>query len=220
MLTLQEIRDEFVVEYKLIVTQRDLKQIDFGNKIIASWIASGQQKIADKLKVLIKYVDIYYDEMTEFYTFGLPDDYGGFISTDPQLKQVSISQLNTQVQEDETLTQGEIHSIAIYHDGDGYKLGFMDLPTSAGRFRLWYSVNPLYYSPSAGSNQDWGNFDGSTFSGNLVIPDKYKDLLILFMLGKCFDDKKQEFENELIRSAGMSGATSKDEIEYTPIGGY
>lgn len=219
MLT-KEVRDEFVIEYELECQKRNVPRIELGDKILASWIASGQQKIADSLKILVRYTDIEYEAMTEFTTYGLPDDYGSFIGTEPKLTVKGITDLTTLAQEGETLDSGEIDSIAIYHDGDGYKVGFMNLPSSSGTIRIWYSINPLYYSPSSGKNQEWGTFDGTTFSGYLRIPDKYKDLLILFMLGKCFDDKKQEFIYELQSFVSNSGSTSKDEICYTAIGGF
>ena len=217
---IQQVRDEFVVEYKLECQKREAKEIDFGDKIIASWIAAGQQDIADRLKLLVKWFDVYYEATTEFLTYGLPDDYGSLISTEPQLTVRGIREMQTSVQEDETLTTGEVHSIAIYNDGESYKVVLNDMPTSSGKVRLWYAVNPLYYSPTASKNQEWGTFDGVTFTGSLRIPDKYKDLLILFMLGKCFDDRKLEYENKLLKFVGNLGSTSKDEIRYTPMGGY
>ncbi|MFA6364717.1 hypothetical protein, partial [Methanoregula sp.] len=79
-------------------------------------------------------------------------------------------------------------------------------------------VNPLKYSPSEGG--EWGDFDGSTFSGYLKIPEKYLDLLLLHMLGRCFDEKKIEYELTITRIRGNSGSSAKQEIEYTPVGGY
>ena len=220
MLSIREIRDNFVTEYKLLCTIRNVNEISIGDKVLASWIASGQQEICDRLKVIMKPYDLYYDAMNEFFTYGLPDDWGGLIGTDPQMEFDNAMNLPTIAQPGYTLEKGDVRKITIYNDGNGYRVILSPLPISSGIIRFWYTVNPLHYSPSAGSSQDWGSFDGSTFSGSLPLPDKYKDLLVLFMLGKCFGDKKQEFEFRLESFKGNSASKGKDEIKYTPIGGY
>ena len=152
---IKEVRDEFVVEYELECQKRQINRIELIDKIIASWIAAGQQDISDRLKLLVKWFDVYYEATTEFLTYGLPDDYGSLISTEPQLTVRGIREMETSVQEDETLTTGEVHSIAIYNDGESYKVALNDMPTTSGKVRLWYAVNPLYYSPTASKNQEW-----------------------------------------------------------------
>lgn len=214
-----ELRDLFTASYKVECQKHNTKEVFLPDKLIASWMASGQQEICDRLGVLINYYDIYYEPVTEYQTYDLPEDWGKLIRTEPELKIVDIGVVETHVEEGDTLETGDINSIAIYNDGDGWKCALSPLPTTSDHVRIWYYPNPQNYSPSK-SAPDLGSFDGSTFNGSLKLPDKYQQLLLFYMLGQCFMDIKMEYEERISRERGNLGSTQKQEIEYTPIGGY
>jgi hypothetical protein len=219
-MTLLEVRDFFTTFYKLECVKHQVKEIDFQDKIIAAWISAGQQEIVDRLKLLETYYDLAYTAQTTFTPLSLASvtDFGKLLRTEPELNIVGINDLNT-YNADGDVEQGEVDSIAVWHDGVAFKVGLSNLPSSAGTIRLWYQKNTGYYSPSGSSSQNWGTFDGSTFTGNLKIPEKYLDLLIKYMLGQIFPDKQQEYETVLQRFKGDSISTSKGEIGYN-LGWY
>jgi hypothetical protein len=220
MLTATECRNLFVVGYKIECQKNKMKELDFPDKIIASWMSSGQQDIADRLKILITYVDVAYTPVTSFTKYDLPSNFGSLLRTEPELKIVDVNEMNSYVQSGNNLQIGVPQQVAVYHESTGYHLVLGPLPNSTNTIRVWYSINPGMYSPSAAAAQDWATFDGSTFTGSLKIPDKYIDLLILYMLGKIFDQKKMEYEAHLNRMRINSGSTRKQGLEYQPIGGY
>lgn len=212
---LLDLRNRFILEYKLECQKKNVKEIGLAtqDKIIAAWIASGEQDICDRLSLLTTYTDIAYVPVTDFTTYSLPTNFGKLLKTEPELKTVDITDIKT-VNNGNPIPQGEIHTIAIYNDGTAFKAALMDLPASSGSVRVWYSINTLMYSPGGTTSQNWGSFDGLTFTGNLKIPEKYTDLLLLYILGKIFDDRKLEYEANLLRLRGNSSTTHKDTVEY------
>lgn len=220
MLSILECRDYFVTSYKLECMKHGAKELDLQDKMIAMWMSSGQQDIVDRLKLLETYYDLTYTAQTVFTPISLAaiTDFGKLLRTEPALDIVSINDLNT-YNGDEDVEQGEVDAIAIYHDGTSYKAGLSSLPSAAGTIRLWYQKNTGFYAPSGSSTQNWGTFDGSTFTGNLKLPEKYLDLLILFMLGKIFPDKQAEYESKLKDFKGNSTTTYSAAIAYN-LGGY
>lgn len=220
MLTIGECRDLFVVQYKLECRKHKFPEMDIPNKTLASWIASAQQDVSLRLKILNTYVDLAYTPVTVFTKYDLPSNFGAIIKTEPELRIVDISDLSSYAQSGNSLEQGEPQSIAVYYDTTGFHAALYPLPESANTIRIWYSVDTGMYSPSAAAAQDWGTFDGSTFTGNLKVPDRYIDLVITHMLGKVFDEKKMEYETMLSRARNNAGSTRKDGLDYQPIGGY
>ena len=52
------------------------------------------------------------------------------------------------------------------------------------------------YSPSGATAQDFGSFDGSTFSGNTVFPTQYDQALLLGMMKQMFKDIQADYDKE------------------------
>lgn len=195
--------------------KHQVKELDLQDKMIAMWMSSGQQEIVDRLKLLETYYDLTYAAQTVFTPISLAaiTDFGKLLRTEPVLDIVSINDLSTYNGVD-SVDQGEVDSIAVWHDGTAYKAGLSNLPSAAGTVRLWYQKSTGFYAPSGVAAQNWGTFDGSTFTGNLKIPEKYLDLLIQYMLGRIFPDMKQEYETMLQRLRGDPITTFKSEIDY------
>ena len=81
------------------------------------------------------------------------------------------------------------------------------------------------YSPNAGNSQDFGVFDGSTFSGNLTLPQQYENAIILGMMKQMFKDIEGGYERELhllkvLQYSGEKfeyGFNDYTEIKDTPV---
>lgn len=210
MLT-SELRDLFVASYKLECSLRGIKEIIFPEQLLALWISAGQQEILDELNLLVKPYTIYYEAQTTSIPYTLPDDYGKFLKTEPEYDTVDIQSLNA-------TSQGDITRIAIFNDGDGWKIALGDLPSVAGSFKLWYRIGSNLYSQSTGGD-DIGGFNNATFSGSLLLPDRYNPLLLLYLKTQCFPDLKAEYQLKIAKLKGDTSSTYKTVVNYN-LGGY
>ena len=70
-----------------------------------------------------------------------------------------------------------------------------------------YKSNFNFYSPTGGSSQDFGTFDGDDFTGNTVFPTMFDKLIILGMMKQIFPDMEREYRNEsmLLRAKQFNG---------------
>jgi hypothetical protein len=192
-MTLQEIRDIFVAEHKYESQKRGLKYIEVPNKLIVSWIAEAQQDIVQRIKPIKTYQDISITVgSTDFElnsNFGTPvlakfGDADGTIG-DTIVDLVDVTDLLTGDNNTET-------KAAIWWDAANSAY-YIKVPTPASAYtiRLWYYSDTLWYSPSGSVAQDFGTFDGTTFTGNIKIPDKFQMAVKFYMLGKAFNDFTQ-----------------------------
>ena len=73
------------------------------------------------------------------------------------------------------------------------------------------------YSPST-NNNDFGKFDGSTFSGNTVFPSQYDRLILLGMQKQIFNDIEEEYRREkLLLMAKQFNGQNLNEYRMTGV---
>jgi len=197
-MTVDEFRNIFVAEYIFEAQKRNVRRIEIPNGLIAAWLAEAQQNINTRLKPIKKYQDI--EILTGATDYALNTNYGKYFKAflgdadgtigDTEVKLVEPTDLQT--------TDVSGNKAAIYWDpvNSIYYLKVSPTPTANYYIRLWYYADTLWYSPSGSVSQDWGIFDGSSFSGNFMIPDKFQMLIKYYLLGKCFNDYSQ-YEKEL-----------------------
>lgn len=68
------------------------------------------------------------------------------------------------------------------------------------------------------STQDWGTFTGNKFIGNLLLPERYTEAILLGMLSKIFTDLKAEYEFELKSLKGTKQDLTQMSLSYN-LGG-
>jgi len=206
-MTLAEIRDIFVAEYAFLAQNRKMPRIEMPNALIAAWIARAQQDMADRLNLLLAKQDVSLTSVTTYTTHNLNSNYGEIVKAEIQgteLDIVGVTDINTTVN---PLPRGRPSKVAVYDDGSGNYLLITDpLPEKTYTLRVWYKVNTNFYSPS-GDTTDWGSFDGTDFSGDLVIANKYAEGVLLWMLARVFPDYKNDYERFVLGQKSMQGAT-------------
>lgn len=217
-MTITEIRDIFIAELEFEYKKMNKPFIQIRDKLIALWISEAQQDISSKLKILKTYTDISLTAVTSYTTYTLPSNFGKVFRAEisgTELDIVNIGEIPTTG----TITQGTPTQVATYNNGTNNLATVHPLPDSTYTMRLWYYVNPNYYSPSGVSAQDWGTFDGNSFSGNLKIPEPYYYLIKLYLLGKIFDNKRMEYEAGVRREKNNSFESIDSSLSYN-LGGY
>lgn len=208
-MTLAEIRDLFVTQYKIQSQIREIREIDINNKILASFISQAQQDIQRRLLVSESYADL----TLTANEADLPGDFGyhkiAYIG-DTILTQKTSDFIRQQIAKGNT---GDWY--AIYQAGNTQKI----LTTySTGTLRIYYYPDFLYYRPLLSSTQDWGTFSGIAFSGKLMIPDRYNMAVIYYMLSQVIPDYYNIYEKE-IRSLKSSRVSSMSDAFSYDLGG-
>lgn len=191
-MTLSEVRDAFKLEYRLECSKRNITQIDFTEKEIAYFLAKVQQDLAQRLRVSVDYTDIAITPVSAFTPYSLPATFG-LIKGKPEISGVEIDVVDISDIKTTDLITGTPSKCAIYYDG-GYKIALNVLPVESATMRVWFYNDTGLYSPSGSSSQSWGSFNGSTFTSDPVIPERYIPLLILGMTAQMFPDVKGEYE--------------------------
>lgn len=198
MATIKEFRDLFVAEYMFECQKRGISRIEMPDGLIAAWMAEAQQNINIRLKPIQKYQDVAI--LTGATDYALNTDFGKPIKAYLGDADGVIGDTEISLENAGDLLRTDItgNKVAIFWDPTNsvYYLRTSPTPTENYYIRVWYYADTLWYSPSGSVAQGWGIFDGSTFSGNFMIPDKYQMLVKYYLMGKAFSDMG-EYEKNL-----------------------
>lgn len=213
-MTLSEVRDAFIADYTFEAQRLGLKRIDVPNKMIASWISRGQQDIADRLSIMVTNQDISLTAVTVYTEHNLNSKFAGIVKAEINgydLDIVGVKDIPTTG----TLVTGQPSKIAAFHDAsqNAYKAIVYPLPDTSYTLKVWYHINLNFYSPSGSADQDWGNFSGTAWTGDLKIPDRYLDLLLEYMMAKAFPERIAIYERR-IRGFKARNASTPKELTY------
>jgi hypothetical protein len=192
-MTIKDIYDKFILEYKLECKKRGIKDIVFNMPTVALWISEAQQDIQSTLKIALTYQDLVADADTEY---DLNSDYGSVIKVI-----VNEEELEPNV------------DYWIYYTTK-WVIKFKRGCTSV----IWYNPDFGFYSASGSNTQNWGTFDKLGFTGTLKIPDRYLQLVSYFLLSKCFDDYVGRYEMK-IREMNFNRGGTKTRLKYHFNGG-
>lgn len=221
---IQEISSAFLTRYKRISFQRDLKVQQLNKAEIALMISEAQQDIQKRLDVIIgsSGITLY----SGYSAYNLPNDFG-------KLKFAMIGNLEVDIVSDYTLlttqpSTGNPIKCAVYNDGNIPKLVVYPVPTETTTLYIYYSVDTNYYQPTQPNPQNWGSFNGTEFSGKLLLPDKYDRAVNLFMLAQFFDDYELKYRDEILSLRGNQAAGQPLKTDYhfgtpkksTPLSGF
>lgn len=212
-LTIKEIRDLFLVQYRIQTRVRGLEYLELGEKTIAYWISAGQKKILEELRPAKSFIDIVCPKGVN--TFTLPLDFGLDIKCElngHDLVKMDITEMNSSGES----AQGTIGAYAIYFDGgeDVWKITFAPEPMGEMVPRLWFYPEYGLYKPTLNKNQEWGKFDGATFEGYLHIPPTYEPLLITFLLSQAIPEMFADFNMEVIKYKQIQASQNKRKPRY------
>jgi len=199
---IQEIRSAFLTRYKRISFQRDLKVQQLNDAEIAFMISEAQQDIQKRVDVVTGTSAITLVAGQNVYN--CPSDFG-------KLKYATINNYPLDVVSEydvlaRTAESGTPVEVAQYIVGNTAQILVNPKPDSATTLNIYYSVDMNYYQPSGATSQGWGDFSGTSFSGKLLLPDKYDRAVYLFMLAQFFDDYELKYKEEIISLRGNQAA--------------
>lgn len=207
---LSEIRDQFLMQLKRECLKKNLPVPATENTMIAFDISEAQQEIQRRLKVVEKSASI--SLSAGYNTFNLPSDFGQHKAV--TISDIPIKEMSTGEIQGAQSSVGETLGFAILVSGNSQYLMIYPTPSSTITAVLYYYPDFNFYQPSGASAQNWGTFDGDTFTGKLQLPDRYAKAVLLYMMSKWFDEfvAKYEVELKLLRSARV--ISYKDTMDY------
>lgn len=204
-MTLQDVRDIFINDYKIECVKRNVKEISFNEKQVYLMMHRGLKEVQRKLNILESSTEISLVNGTQ--TYSLPSDFGNQINV--KVLYESSPLFLTEVSKDEidrTISDGEPLLYAIYFDGNTGKIKLYPTPTNSGTLTITYYKKIVNYSPSS---------DSIDLTETIPLPDEYIELVIIYMLSLLFDDKLEQFTYQARQSKRVS---SVRQIKYD-IGG-
>lgn len=208
---ISEIRDAFIVKLKLECLKRKVDYPELNNKVIAFLISEAQQDIQSKLDVITGSKT--YTLVAGANAYNCPNDFG-------KLKWAMLGDYPLDVVSDYQILnysffEGSPIQIAQYVNGNTPQILIYPTPTDGTEtFTIYYSVDTLYYQPSGVTDQGWGDFDGTTFSNKLLLPDKYNKAVQLYLLAQIFDDFNAKYQDELLSLRGNQSASMPLRLDY------
>ena len=192
---LSEIIYAFEVDYKLECLKRDVREIGINAKMKALMLSKVVSDIQKRLGVIEATAT--YDSVAGSATYSISSrlinpkvvKYG-----DAVLEKTTTEWIKRQPAQ-----TGLPYKYAILQEGATANLYLYPIPDSDGtdNILLQGNFNLGLYSPDAGSSQDFGVFDGSTFSGNLTLPQQYEQAILLGMMKQMFRDFEPDYEREM-----------------------
>ena len=178
-MTLQEIVDAFEQSYKIEATAREITPVVFPRGIEVMWLSQAIQDLQFRIKEL---QSTYVLTLTGALSYSLPLAFGGLIK-------VTQNDIPLDVVSPENIPQSPAYTTAqkcaVSNDGSGsgWQLVFDVAPTET--IVVSYYNASFLYSPSKGSQQSWGTFDGNVLVGLMVLDGKYEPAIEAFMLSKA-----------------------------------
>uniref|UniRef100_A0A6H1ZQ98 Uncharacterized protein n=1 Tax=viral metagenome TaxID=1070528 RepID=A0A6H1ZQ98_9ZZZZ len=194
---LNELISAFKNKYWLECSLRKVTEIDFKAKHLALMLSEVFADIQKRLGVIEATTTetsvsgtAVYDLTSSFMTIKSVS-YGN-----TPLDKVSTSWIKTINAETETVT-GTPTKYAILYEDNVPQLYLYPTPASSGDDIIIQSESNFnLYSPTAVSN-DFGTFNGTTFSGDTTIPTQYDLAIILGMMQQVFPDYNTLYEREM-----------------------
>jgi len=225
-MTVQAIRDLFLIKYKLECSQRNMREIEFGNKTILTFLSGAEAAIQDELQIISSAGTITLVAGTK--TYSLPVDFADFIgqpkmligTTYSLLEQISLADYK----EDMTTDNGTPLKFAVYRfQGSAPVIGLLPTPSTSGTISFAYKMDIFtYYAGDTNANfadEGYAAYDGSTPTGNIVLPPKYADLIISKMLTNLFPDYEQKYQLMLKDAKYSRPVDNKKKLGYSYSGG-
>jgi len=189
-MTIKELRDLFYAKYSLDIQLRKMQKIDIADKMLSFFISAAQQDIQRRLSVIESSTDITLGTTTNLYA--LPVTFG---------KQKHAYIGNNRLEEKPIIwaEQANVSNISGYWYAikiSGHT-PYIYCPISSGTLTIVYHPDLSYYQPSVSASQVWGTFSGVTYSGNLLLPNRYNMAILYHVLSQIFPDYLSLYEKEL-----------------------
>jgi hypothetical protein len=212
-MTLDEVRNLIIAEYKFEAQKRGVKPLVVRNRMLAAFLSEAQQDIASRVQPLTTYEDVTLVADTAEYAF-TATNFGTPIRAEIDGDAIDLESINN-LPTTGTAASGTTTRVAIFATANVYKVRVYPTPGAAATLRIWFHPDTLWYAPSGTTAQDWGSFDGSTFTGDMKVPDKFLGAIKYFVLGKFFDDIMVKYEREVSKLKSTRGDSKQNKLEYS-----
>lgn len=208
-MTLQELSDNFHVLLKVQSKLRKVEYVNIEEGIIAQWISEAQNQLAALIGMLEAETTLTLVDGQMVYA--LPADFKRV-----KLVYIPMTAIPQNVSANQNVLMPPNYSPSdVVHVKGQRALGVDDFTyavewdetnknwqiefvmTPVGAPNIIYSLLPGVYSPSGGGSQEWGSFNGTTYSGSSIVGDEYAPALKYYMLGEVFPDLRNRFREEV-----------------------
>lgn len=213
-MTLNEIRDDYVRSMQREFWKINREMPPMIDKAIAMEMSEAFQDIQRRHNVLQGYTTLSLVDGVNVYD--LPSNFGKMkkaMYSNMSLDEVPFNEFISLVD-----AEGQPTTFTMYPSGNTQQIAVYPKPDDSYTLYVYYYLDLGYYSPSGDAQQDWGNFDGSVFSGSPKLPDRYNRAIKNYMLGLYFPEWMNAYERELA-SLRESRVTSLPKRKYS-MGGY
>lgn len=210
-MTIKELRDLFYAQYSLQSQLRKMQKIEIADKMLSFFISAAQQDIQRRLSVVETSTTITLGTSSNLYA--LPQTFGkqkhAYVGGD-RLEEKPIVWAE---QANLDSSRGFWYAIKI----QGHT-PYIYCPVQTGTLTIVYYPDLSYYQPSVSASQVWGTFDGVTYSGNLLLPDRYNIAILYYVMSQFFPDYLSLYEKELKSLRESRQFSDSDKLGYN-LGG-
>lgn len=187
---IKELRDLFYAQYSLQSQLRKIQKIEIADKILSFFISAAQQDIQRRLSVVETSTNITLGTTSNLYA--LPMTFGKQKHAYIGANQLTEKPIVWAEQADLSGDTGYWYAIKI----QGHT-PYIYCPITSGTLTIVYYPDLSYYQPSVSESQVWGTFDGVTYSGYLILPNRYNMAILYHVLSQIFPDYLMLYEKEL-----------------------
>lgn len=209
-MTLTEIWNRFVLEYKRECFKRQIKELNLDPGLFASDVSMGQQDVQRRLNVIEKNYSM--SLSTNISIYNLPSDFGNIKTI--TINDIPLKKVSSQKLFEANSSYGEGRGFALVVSGNTQQIMIYPVPTQTQTAILYYYPDLNFYSPTGITGQNWGTFNGAVFTGKIKLPDRYIPALIYYCLSKWFDDFEMKYETELSRLTNARVYSYEDTMDY------
>jgi len=195
-MTIQQIRDSFVVKYKLECLKRGVPEKELGDTLIAQLLSEAQQDISRRHAVIEASGTVSVTSGT--YSYDLATNFGqmNLVTLDGSpITRVDVTDLQSIA--GDTTNKPSQYAVKIIDD----QPQIMVNGSQACTLTYYYNIdtNPATIS---------------SLTGNLSLPNRYANAVQYFLLAQIFDDITVKYEAEL-RSLRESQYSNKRTLKYS-----
>ena len=208
---ISEIVNIFNAKLALECQLRKTQKIDIAEKMLSFFLSAAQQDIQRRLAVVESSTTITLGTSTNLYA--LPQTFGK--QKHAYIGAYKLEEKPITWAEQQELDSNEGYWYAIKISGH---TPYIYCPISSGTLTMIYYPDLNYYQPSVSASQVWGTFNGSVYSGSLILPDRYNMAVLYWMWAQVFPDYYMFYEKEL-KSLRESRQFSVEETLRYNLGG-
>lgn len=212
-MTVQEIRDSFVMKYNFEAQKRQdppFATSHITEAMVASWLAEGEMDIVRRIGTF--YASQTITLVTGTTSYAINTNFGKPV----RLFDGTTEYTEIPYEEFLTLASGDSNYYFAIEYIETSNLHINPSPTSSSvNPTLSYKIDTNYYSPAG--DTDWKTTTTSIFSGEIEIPKRYANAIIRYMMKEVYPEFEGRYEKDVMSLRESQPFTKK--IEWRLNGG-